>query len=176
MGTDRWTFRFALVSLITLAALDLVCGLPGLVSFVLIPLSRIIDGIAFLVILAMAVYCFVKNRPRRGCSVLLALLLPVLLWWPIDWVADVVHVGITCGFGGGQLGAPSKSSDGSFVTYDWSVGLAGGRNTFLIHDVTDEIALPMAQHTHQASSENGFEEECSGKVRRLIRHYYVCSF
>jgi hypothetical protein len=175
MGTDRWSFRFALVSLITLAALDLVCGLPGLVSFVLIPLSWIIYGITFLVILAMAVYCFVKNRPRRGCSVLLALLLPVLLWRPIAWAADVVHIGITTGFGGGQLGN-SKPSDGDFVVYDWSVGFAGGPNRFLIHDASDEIALPMAMHTRPSSSEDGFGEECAGKVRRLISHYYVCSF
>lgn len=176
MGTDRWTFRFAFVSLMTLAALDLVCQLPGLVSFVLIPISLIIYGIAFIAILAMTADCFGKNRPRRGCSILLALLLPVVMWRPINWAADVAHVGITCGFGGGQLGAASKSSDGDFVTYDWSVGFAGGPKRFLIHDATDEIALPLAQHAHRPSSENGFGEDCAGKARRLINHYYVCSF
>jgi hypothetical protein len=104
------------------------------------------------------------------------LLLPVLLWRPLNWAADVVHLGLTAGFGAGQLGASSRSSDGSFVAYDWSVGLAGGPNTFLIHDVTEEIALPLAQHTHPPSSEVGFGEGCAGRVHRLIRHYYVCSF
>ena len=75
----------------------------------------------------------------------------------------------------GQLGSSSRSNDGSFVVYDWSVGLAGGPNTFLIHDVSDEITLPMAQHAQPPSSENGFREECAGKVRRLMDHYYVCT-
>ena len=78
------------------------------------------------------------------------------------------------GFGAGQLGSSSRPTDDSFVVYDWSVGLAGA-NTFLIHDVSDEIALPMAQHTHSPNSENGWGEECAGKVRRLINHYYVCN-
>lgn len=160
----------------TVAALELVCQLPGWVSFVLIPISLIIYGIALLVILAVAGYCFFKKGPRRGASVLLALLLPVSLWRPINWAADMVHLGITAGFGGGQLGVPSKSSDGNFVAYDWSVGLAGGPNTFLIHDVTDEIALPLAQQTHPPSSENALGKECAGKVRHLIGHYYVCNF
>jgi len=176
MEADRLSFKLALVSLVTVAALGLLCQLPGWVSLVLIPISLIFYGTALFVILAMAVYCFVKKCPKRGISVLLALLLPVLLWRPINRAADVVHLGITSGFGGGQLGAPSKSSDGNFVAYDWSVGLAGSPSTFLIHDVTDEIALPMAKHTHPPTSENGFGEECAGKVRRLISHYYVCNF
>ena len=175
MKADRWSFKLAFVSLMTVSAFQLACQFPGLVSFILIPISWIIYMIALLVISAMALYCFVKKGLRRGGSILLALLLPVLLWWPINWAADVVHLGITTGFGGGQLGN-SKSSDGDFVVYDWSVGFAGGPNRFLIHDVTDEIALPMTKHTHPSSSENGFGEECAGKVRRLIGHYYVCSF
>ena len=159
------------------ATLTLLCQLPGLVSFLLIPLSLLGYAIALLLILAMGVYYFIKRYPRRGASILLVLLLPVLLWWPINWAADLASQWIiTAGFGVGQLGPPSKSSDGNFVAYDWSVGLAGGPDTFLIHDVTDEIALPMAQHTHSPDFENGFGDVCAGKVRRLIGHYYVCSF
>jgi hypothetical protein len=65
--------------------------------------------------------------------------------------------------------------DGSFEVYDWSVGFAGGPNIFLIHDVSDEIALPMAQHKRPQNAENGFGEECAGKVERLVGHYYVCT-
>lgn len=139
----------------------------------MIPLSLLGYGIASFLILATAVYCLIKKRPRRGASVLFVLLFPVLLWLPINWAVDLVHLELTARFGAGQLGAPSKSSDGNFVVYDWSVGLAGSP-TFLIHDVSDEIALPMAQHMHLPSSENGLREECAGEVRRLIRHYYVC--
>lgn len=176
MEADRWSFRLPLVSLMTVAALQFLCQLPGLVSFVLIPISFIIYRIALFAIVAIAVYMFVKKGPRMGASVLLAALLPVLLWRPINWAVDVAHVGITVGFGGGQLGTPPKSNDDSFVVYDWSVGFAGSQNTFLIRDVTDGIALPLARPAHPPRSENGFEEECGGKVRRLISHYYICSF
>ena len=176
MEVDRWSFKIALASLMPVAALQLLCQLPGLVSFVLIPTSLIIYAIAFFAIVAIAAYHFAKIGPRAGASVLLAALLPVLLWRPINWATDVVHVGITVGLGGGQLGTPPTSSDASFEVYDWSVGLAGGPNTFLIHDVTDQIGLPLAERTHPPGSENGFKEECSGNARRLISHYYVCTF
>jgi hypothetical protein len=103
------------------------------------------------------------------------LLLPVSLWRPLNWVGDMAHLGLTAGFGAGQLGTSPRSNDDGFAIYDWSVGLAGGPNTFLIRDVSDEITLPMAQHTHPASAEGGFGEDCAGKVSRLIRHYYICT-
>jgi hypothetical protein len=173
--TDGWSLKPALMSLTMVAVLTLLCQLPGSVSFILIPLSLLGYGMAAVIILVIAAYCVIKKRPRRAGSVLLVLLLPVLLWRPTNWAADFVHLGLTAGFGAGQLGGSSRSKDDSFFVYDWSVGLAGGPNTFLIHDVSDEIALPMAQHTHPPSSENGFGEECAGKVRRLINHYYVCT-
>jgi hypothetical protein len=174
-GTDGWSLKPAILSLTMVAVLTILWQLPGSVSFVLIPLSVLGYAVAAIVILAIAAYCVIRKRPRRGGSVLLILILPVLLWRPINWAADFVHLGLTAGFGAGQLGSSSRSNDDSFVVYDWSVGLAGGPSTFLIHDVSDEIALPMAQHTQPPSSENGFGEECAGKVRRLIDHYYVCT-
>ncbi len=172
--TDGWSFRLALVSLTIVAVLALICQLPGSLSFILIPLSALDFGVAAVIILAIAAYCLIKKRPQRAGSVLLVLLLPVLLWRPTIWAAEFVHLGLTVSFGAGQLGSSSRPHDDSFVVYDWSVGLAGA-NTFLIHDVSDEIALPMAQHTHPPDSENGWGEQCAGKVRRLINHYYVCT-
>ena len=174
-GQDGLSLKPAIMSLTIVTVLTILCQLPGSVSFVLIPLSVLGYGVAAIVILALAVYCVIRKRPRRGASVLLILILPVLLWRPINWGADFVHLGLTAGFGVGQFGNSPRSNDDSFVVYDWSVGLAGGPNTFLIHDVSDEIALPMAQHRRPPSSENGFGEECAGKVRRLIDHYYVCT-
>jgi hypothetical protein len=173
---DFWSFKPALVALIIVVALVVLCQLPGLISFFLVPLLFLGYRIAFLVIGAIAVYCVIKKRPRRAVSVLFVVLLPLLLWRPVDWAADVIHIGLTVGLGVGQLGTPSSSNIGNFVTYDWSVGLGGGPNTFLIHDSSDEIVLPISQHAHPLNSENGFEEECAGKARHLIRHYYVCSF
>ncbi len=171
---DRWSLKPAFVSLMMVATLGLICRLPGSVSFLLIPLTVLGYGIAALVILAIALYCVIKKRPRRGASIFFILMFPVLLWRPLNWADDVAHLALTVKFGVGQLGSSSESSDAEFVVYDWSVGLAGA-NTFLIHDATDEISLPMAQHTHPPSSEDGFGEECAGKVQRLIKHYYVCN-
>ena len=50
--------------------------------------------------------------------------------------------------------------DKSFAVFDWSVGLAGGTNTFLIRDRTDEIALPLSQPKHPNLDKTGFEEAC----------------
>jgi hypothetical protein len=142
----------------------------------MIPISVLGCAIASIVLLVMALISAIKKRPRLAASVFLALITPVLLWWPINWVADCVHLGITIGFGSGQLGAPSRSEGSGFAVYDWSVGLVGGPNRFLIHDETDQIALPMVQHTHPSISENGFGEECAAKVDHLLGHYYICSF
>ena len=174
-GTDRWSFKPALVSLMAVAILALLCQLPGMVSFLLIPLTLLGFAISSFTILIVAGYCLVKRRPRRGASVLLVLVLPALLWRPTIFAANVVHLGLTAGFGIGQLGNTPRVTDDSFVVYDWSVGFAGGPNTFLIHDVTDQITLPMAQHRQPPSSENGFGEDCAGKVQHLITHYYVCT-
>ncbi|MCL2385542.1 MAG: hypothetical protein FWC84_06920, partial [Alphaproteobacteria bacterium] len=106
-------------------------------------------------------------------SVALAVLLPIFLWRPMFWAADCLHLGFTIGFG---ISSASTQIDRPFAVYDWSVGLVSNPNTFLIYDITDEIALPLVQHKYPISSENGFGEHCAGKVTRLLGHYYVCSF
>jgi hypothetical protein len=151
---DRWIFWPAFASLGIVFILTLICGLPGPASFIMALVSVPGCAIASIVFLAMALISTVKKRPRRAASVLLALIAPVLLWWPINWGADCVHLGITVGFGAGQAGHPSSSDGSGFAVYDWSVGFAGGPNRFLIHDETDQIALPMAQHTQPSVSEN----------------------
>jgi hypothetical protein len=176
LKTDRWLFWPAFASLGIVFVLTLVCGLPGPVSLIMPLISVLVCGIASIVLLAVGLISALKKRPRRAVSFLLALITPVLLWWPINWVADCVHLGITVGFGAGQLGTPSNSDRSGFAAYDWSVGFAGGPNRFLIHDDTDEIAVPMAQHTHPSESESGFGEDCAGKVHHLLGHYYICEF
>jgi hypothetical protein len=176
MEIDQWSFRPGLVSILTVTALELICQTPGTASFFMIPISLLGYAIGSIAIFATTVFLLVKKRQRRAASIFLVFLLPLLLWRPINWAADMAHLGLTVGFGTGQLGVTSESRGNDFAAYDWSVGLAGGPNTFLIHDVTDEIALPMVQHTHPSSSEDGFGEECAGKVHRLVGHYYICSF
>ena len=173
---DVFSAMPGLVSLIIVAFLNCACQLPGSISFLLIPLSLLGYAVGSVAVLAVTVYLAINKRPKRGASVLLILLLPALRWLPITWGADFVHLGLTAGFEAGYLGDPIKLNDHNFIAYDWSVGLAGGPNTFLIHDVTDEIALPMDRHTKPSNSKNDVENECAGRVRRMVSHYYVCTF
>jgi len=172
---DRWIFWSAFASLGIAFALTLACKLPGLVSFLMIPISLLAFVVACIVLLIAAGILGAKKRPRKAASLLLALIIPVLLWSPINWVADCAHLGLTVWFGAGQLGSSSKLDGSDFEVFDWSVGLARGPNTFLIHDKTDQIALPMAQHTQPSESEHGFGEDCAGRVRHLLGQYYVCT-
>jgi len=163
---DRWIFWPTIASLGIVFAFTILCELPGSVSFVMIPISLLIYAIASVALLTMAVIYAIKKRPRRAASLLMVLIAPACLWFPISWMADCVHLGLTVGFGGAR----------GFAVYDWSVGLAGGPNTFLIHDETGQIALPMAEHSQPSDLENGFGEVCAGNVRHLLSHYYVCTF
>jgi hypothetical protein len=153
-----------------------VADLPSLIGFV-VRLSTVLAlPCAAIVALGFAIVFAVKGRPRRAVSALLAIVIPALLWIPTVWTIDYAHLALTTGFGVGQIGSSTKSDRGQFSIHDWSVGFAGGPNTFLIHDPTDEISLPLSQHKQPIASEMGFGEDCAGKVRHLLGHYYVCTF
>ena len=170
---DRWIFWPVFASLGTVFVVTLVCGIPGTVSFFLLLFALPVYAVAAAVLLIVAAILAMKRRPRRAASLLVALVVPVFLWAPIDRAAEYAHLALTAGFGiGGQLG---PSTEDGFEVADWSVGLAGGPNTFLIRDKTDRIALPPTQAS-LATKEGGFTEECAGKARRLAGHYYVCTF
>jgi hypothetical protein len=173
---DRWIFWPTFASLGVVLILTLVCGLPGLWNLLTITILMLGCAVAGIVLLIVIGVLVAMSHLRRAASVFLVLIGPVLLWSPINWVAECVHLGLTVGFGAGQLGSSSKPDGKDFEVFDWSVGLAGGPNTFLIHDKSDQIALPMNQHTQPPESENGFGEDCAGKVSHLLGHYYVCTF
>ncbi|HVI87015.1 MAG TPA: hypothetical protein VM659_01875 [Dongiaceae bacterium] len=173
---DRWLFWPIVATFLGVFCLALLCQLPGTLSFLLIPLMVLGVPLATIALLALSGVLAAKKRFRKAASVALAILLPILLAGPINWAADCVHLGLTIGFGAGQLGSNSTQEGRPFAIYDWSVGLVGSPNTFLIRDMTDEIALPLAQHKYPITSENGFGEDCAGKVRHLLGHYYVCTF
>ena len=163
-SADRWSLKPAFTALAMVAVLGLFCRLPGLFSFVLIPLTVLGYGIAALLILTVGLSCTIKKRPRRAASTFFMLLLPALFWRPLSWADDIAHLVLTVEFGVGQLGSSSRSDGNRLVTHDWSVGLAGA-NTFLIRDVTDELTLPAAQHTHSPGLEADLGEECAGKLQ-----------
>jgi len=100
----------------------------------------------------------------------------MLLLRPIGWVTDVVHLGLTVELGIGELGDTLPQVDSRFQAHDWSVGLAGGPNTFLLYDETDEIVQPLARHRDHVVPDESLEKVCAGRVRHLIGHYYECTF
>jgi len=181
--SDKWLFWPMVATVGTVAGLTFLCGLPGLLSFILIPLSVLGYLIAAVTLFVLACWLVARKRFRKAASIALALFVPVLLWVPIGWATECLHLALTAEFGMGVLGSapgstviwPSSSTSANpqFRAYDWSVGLAGGTSTFLIYDPTDEIALPLAP-LNVRSLENGFGEYCAGRVRHLLGHYYVC--
>jgi hypothetical protein len=142
----------------------------------MIPISALGCFVGGSIILGLATLSGVKKRPRRATSLLAALAAPFLLSNQIQWAADCVHLGLMVGFEATPAGVAPKPDRSRFAAYDWSTGLAGGPSTFLIYDESDEIAQPLALHKHSPESENGFGESCAGRVRRLLGHYYVCTF
>lgn len=173
---DRWLWRPAVMLLFGAFCLAELCGLPGTVSFILILLVGVGWPAPALILLFPAGLYAVRGKVRKATSVLFAALLPILLWRPICWMADCAHIALTVGLGVGEIGSGSAAKTDRFTTYDWSVGLAGGPDTFLIYDATDEIALPLALHKSPIATENGFGEDCAGRVSHLIGHYYRCTF
>lgn len=172
---DRWAAWPAFAALVTALVLAFFTSLPGMVSFLLIPFAVFGAPLFGAGLIIVAVAAAVKRRPRMAASLLVAVLLPVLLWTPIRWTADCLHLGLTVWTGAGQLGRSSRPDGTPFEVLDWSVGLAGGPNTFLIYDVTDEIPLPPKLHKRPIASEQGWGEDCAGKATHLLGHYYVCT-
>lgn len=153
----------------------LACKIPSPINLLLMFSTTAGCLLACISLLALAVFLAFAKTPRRSASVLAAIVLPVLLWQPIIWAADYVHLGLTVGLGIGQMGQIESSNAKTFKAYDWSIGFAGS-NTFLIWDGTDEIAQQAQLHHHPLSDEQGLGEDCAGKSEHLIGHYYVCSF
>ena len=176
MRNDRWANWPVVTTLSISLVVAVLCGIPGDFSFVLILLAAFGAPVAGVVLVILAAVLVVRRRPRMATSILVAAVLPALLWQPILWASDYVHLGLTVLAENGQPGSRSSPDAGSFAAYDWSVGLAGGPNTFLLYDTTDEIVLPPKLHKQPIAAENGFGEDCAGKVRHLLGHYYVCTF
>ena len=144
-------------------------GLQNIMGFFLGPLAALGAMLVGAGLIITALVIALRRRPRMAASLLGAALLPLLLWRPIDWTAYSMHLAL-------EVWTGAIQPDGPFVGYDWSVGLAGGPATFLIYDVTDEIALPPELHKQPIAFEQGFGEICAGKVIHLLGHYYVCEF
>lgn len=173
---DRWLLWPVLAACTSAAFLQFISKWPGELSFSIILLSLVPTLIIAITICISGLILAAKRRVRQATSLIVALLFPIVIWQPVNWATDCIHLACTVGFGAGQLNSTARPIGNKFTVSDWSTGFAGGPSTFLIHDVTDEIALPTAQHKRPIALEDGFGEECDGKVRRLLGHYYICTF
>lgn len=171
---DRWLPWPPLVATCLALALVFTCRLPGSISFILIATSMLCLPLIGTVMVGLVIVLTAKRLPRRAASIAIALIAPVLFWTPIGWAADCLHLVVTETTGLGQIGHYSLRGGGE--AYDWSVGLAGGPNTFLVHDETDVIAKLAKPRQLSTASATGIEEECAGRVQRLFGHYYTCTF
>jgi hypothetical protein len=148
-------------------------------------MSLLLIAAALIIVICVFV---ARRRLRKATSFALALLLPIIFRTQVNRAADCLHLALMVEFGFGVLNSEQDKSgalidfvpqpamdDESFAAFDWSVGLAGGTNTFLIRDLTDEVALPLSQHKHPNLDKTGFEEACSGKSKHLFAHYYICA-
>ena len=116
-----------------------------------------------------------KRQYRAAASVLATLVLPVVLLVPIGRAMECLHLALTVEFGVGQNGHAAMMRGGQFAAYDWSVGIVGSGNTFLIYDRSDDIARAASRHGSPVI-DGSLEETCIGRVSHLLGHYYICNF
>jgi hypothetical protein len=167
---DQWRWRPVAVTLPLLAVLKLLMQLPGDLNFFIVPLSLLAIAAMLGVLLWATAAGALRARWRQAVSFLTAFLLVLGLWSPVDWVDDRVHLWLTVTFGLGQLG-PTQDVNGTRV-HDWSTGLAGGPNTFLIEDPSDRVAGPPLP---QSAGDETVAQACTGKVTRIGTHLYICT-
>jgi hypothetical protein len=157
-----------------MAAFFVVVGeMPGPLNTLLSLLAIVAcPGVALLLVWR-AFALFWQRQHRSALSACLAIAAPALLLFPMALAAPYVHLGLTLTFGLGYLGLAPKEGQPVGI-YDWTTGMVGGPNTFLIHDTTGAVAAPEAKGDHSAWRNTDFLKVCAGRSRHLIGHYYVC--
>lgn len=172
---DRWSPMVPCATVIGAFCAILLCGIPGWLSLLLIPIL-VLGGLPLIGgLLFWGAILAVRRQRRRAVSVVAAAILPVLLWGPINWMAGVAHLGLTVGLGIGTIRGPMQI-EGRFQAYDWSVGLVTSPTTFLIHDPTDGLARPLPPERQRTLPDDSIERLCAGTARYLVGHYYECTF
>jgi len=171
---DRWRLWPAACTVAILALFVVLDELPGPLNLLALLLTIVAGPAAALLLIGSACVLAWQRQLRRAVSALLALAAPVLLLIPMVLIAPYVHLALMLSLGIGTLG-PRPSEGRPLAVYDWTTGMVGGPNTFLIHDTTDTIALPLKKGAPPAWRDNDLFRECVSRVRHLIGHYYICT-
>ena len=173
VGFDKWIWWPTSSTVAMVALFVFIGGMPGPLNVPLFLLALVAcPGVALLLI-GWAFTLFWQRRPHEAISALLAVVVPVLLLVPMALIEPYVHLGLMLTFGIGYLG-PTPLEGQPVGIYDWSIGMVGGPNTFLIHDTTDAIASPETKGDLSAWRNTNFLRECADRSQHLIGHYYVC--
>ena len=171
---DRWLPWLMVISGAMALSFAVLSGMPGLVSFLLIPTSGLIVPLVGLAACGVVMALLINWLPQRAISVVAALSTPLLQGSPILWTSECLHTLVTVTTGAGQIGCYSLRGGGE--AYDRSAGFAGGSNTFLIHDCTDQISSTHTPSRTESAANEDLRDACAGKFRHLIGHYFICVF
>ncbi len=164
---DHWAWWPTSCTVAMLAFFVFVGGLPGPLNLLMVLLALLAcPAVALLLILVACVLAW-QRRPRGAASALIAVAVPIVLLVPMALMEPYVHLALILTFGIGYIG-PTPLRGAPVAIQDWSTGMAGGPNTFLIHDTTDAIA------ESQAGRNDVFPDECAGRSQHMIEHNYVC--
>ena len=172
-GVDRWMWWPTACTAAMIALFIFVGEMPGPLSIFLPALAIVSCPPVALLLIGSAFALGLRRQPCKAVSMLLALAIPAVLLRPIAMVEPYVHLGLTLGFDIGYLDA-APSTEGSATIYDWSTGLAGGPNTFLIHDRTDMIARPVTKDDASSWKATDLLMAYAGRTQHLVGHYHVC--
>jgi len=173
VSIDRWIWWPTASTFAMVAVFVFVGWMPGPLNVPVTLLSIVACPVAVLLLAGWTFALFWQRRPRGAFSASLAVPIPALLLFPMALLQAYVHLGLTLAFGIGYLGtAPQKGQP--IGIYDWSTGLVGGPNTFLIHDTTDAVASAEVKGDLSVWRNKDFLWSCAGRSRHLVGHYYVC--
>jgi len=153
----------------------LICQWAGELGFILTLAMIFLGPFAALAFAFIPLVCALRRRWWLAGSWLLGPAIVFALWRPMIASGDYAHLLIMLPFYNAKIAAAPIDHGRALMVDDWSIGLAGSPSTFLIYDDSDRIARPLRQQSPPLTHLGGFETDCSGHVRPLRLHYYLCN-
>jgi hypothetical protein len=173
VSIDRWVWWPTASTFAMVAVFVFVGWMPGPLNVPMTLLSIVACPGAALLLAGWAFALFLQRRPRGAFSASFAVAVPALLLVPMALIQPYVHLGLTRAFGIGYLGPPPQMGQ-PIMIYDWSTGIVGGPNTFLIYDTTNAVASAWVKGKPSDWRNQDFLRACEGRSQHLLGHYYVC--
>lgn len=176
MTADRFYIWPSVATAVLVFLFVIIVQMSPSLGFMLVICWVLITPFAGVALVGFCILLAVRKRWKKSLSFAA---IPVIAWalhQPVLFCCDYVHLLLLEPVYQEAIAASGKPPGARFAAFDWSVGFAGGPNTFLIYDETDAISRPFNDQPGIATQEDGFGPDCAGKVRHLLAHYYVCDF